>query len=489
MNKNARLVWIIAVFMLTTRVANATDQLTLPQMLGKILDTYPTLEVAALQIERSRQEIDKAESTLGWNLQTLAGVSHDVNFINSPSDRVDATVALRKQLESGSQFNISGQYAYEDASATLGPTFPNPMHRTNIDLNYRIPLGQGKDNPRYHQAVRNALTSQSFQQANQNGIIDNLASQVIGVYYDAAITYARLDDIDKAIERVTRLKNYINKNISLGLAEKKDTLQVDAQLKRLYAQRDNVKVFWRRQQIEVGRLLGAPEGYAFRPVVTPEAPVAQSQKALLLEKVYIGNPALLAQKAQVEFADAELILAKDGKEDQLDVILSVGLRDSHGDVGTGTYNQDEMAGAARIQYQFDLDKRGLDASLYQAYLQKQSAETDYERIKHDLKYQLTGLLAQLEANHAALLSNKDLLDQETAKMIEAVSRYKEGRSGTTEIIDFENDLQQASLSYENQRIETARASANLRLLTRELWQQERLQNKRENLIRRGIVND
>lgn len=44
------------------------------QVLQKVIDHYPSIDIAAIEIERARQSIKVAESQLGWQLQAQAGI-------------------------------------------------------------------------------------------------------------------------------------------------------------------------------------------------------------------------------------------------------------------------------------------------------------------------------------------------------------------------------------------------------------------------------
>jgi outer membrane protein TolC len=61
---------------------------------------------------------------------------------------------------------------------------------------------------------------------------------------------------------------------------------------------------------------------------------------------------------------------------------------------------------------------------------------------------------------------------EEQKMQDALQRYREGRSDTREVIEFENDLFASSLVYENQRLQLARTYALLNLQLGRIWQLE-----------------
>jgi len=184
----------------------AKQELSLQAMIEKIIDNYPTVILATIEIEKSRQELAKVESQLGWVLAAQTGIGHDVTFIDSPTDRFDAGANLGRRYDSGIKFDIAGKYTYEDSSTSFSPFVPNPSERAALDLKWRIPFGRGEDNPEYSQGLILAESAYEAQKANQTFLIDNLIQQSINLYYDAAETYMRILDAEKSIDRSITLR-------------------------------------------------------------------------------------------------------------------------------------------------------------------------------------------------------------------------------------------------------------------------------------------
>ena len=459
--------------------------LQLSEVIDNIVRHYPSLDVAAIEIQRARQEFAKVESQLGWVLSARAGMSRDLSFIDSPTDRYAAGVGVGRTFESGSSIELSGAYSHDDSDATISPLLPNPVERTDLDLKYRIPFAQGKDNPQYAAGLLTARSGLSLQEANQRLLVDNLIQQSMLLYYDLLFTYIRIKDAQRAIDRAQRLMVFIDKNRKLGLSEKKDILRVESQLKRQVAQFDSLQVVWYQQRTELNRLMGLPPNQELIPAVSHAVNIDVSEYQKILETVYRRNPELNLQRSQLELAAAEIALAKDEKRDQLDLILSVGNRNVSGDVLAGSVDDNEVVGAAQLEYRYSFDKQGFDANLYQAMLQKEKAEKEIKRIEDDLRYQVDSLLAQVSANKRAVKSNLAHYKVEQQKIEEAFARYKQGRATTNELIDFEESLQVSYLLHQNQKVTLSRSIANLSLLMGLLWDESTLNNRVEALSSGG----
>ncbi|MGD9386274.1 MAG: TolC family protein [Thioalkalispiraceae bacterium] len=427
---------------------------TLHKVIHQVLTNYPSIKIARLEIQRARQEFAKIESQLGWVVSTQTGVSRDVGIFNIPSERFDASASIGRTQQSGNRLEISGQYSYEDSETVAIPSLTNPSERTTLDLNYRIPFGKGEDNPEFSEGLVAAEAGLEATQAARIKEIDSLVQQTLQLYYDAANTYMRIRDANKAIERSERLLAFVKKNKRLGLAERKDLLNVEALLSAKIADRDNLLIIWSRQRSELNRLTGAESATDFIPEIAIDSDLPDSN--ILLQRVYASSPDIILQKAQLKS------------------VLSVGTRNTSGDTATGSVDDTEWAGGARLEYQFSADQRGFDAELYQSMLEKQTIETELEKIKADLNYNVIGILEQIERNGVSAKSSKQRLLIEKEKVEEAIERYKLGRADTSELIDNENTYFTSSLLYETRKIELARKHAELDLLLGILWDRQTL---------------
>ncbi len=456
----------------TNVYADVSPKKSLQDVIHRVLKNYPSLKIARIEIERARQEFSKIESQLGWTASAQTGVSRDVGMFNIPSERFDLSASIGSRQKSGHSIEVTGQYSYEDSESVAVPSIVNPSERTALDLNYRIPLGQGEENPDYQQGLISAEAGVESTKAARIKQIDALVRQTLSLYYDIANTYMRIKDANEAIRRADRLRKFVKKNAGLGLSESKDLLIVNALLSAKVSDRDNLLIIWSQQRSELNRLLGVEPTSDFKPVIVADKTVPERNAAL--NQAYAQNPDILLQQAQLSTADVGIELANDAKKDRLDLVFSVGARNTSGDVATGSVSDSEWAGGARLEYQFSLDQRGFDAGIFQAMLDKQAIEEEIERIKHDLQYSVTGLLDQINQNTIAARSSKKRLDIEQKKVKEAFERYKVGRADTNELIDNENSLYIASLLYETRKIELARKYTELELLLGSLWDRQLL---------------
>ena len=200
----------ISISSLVSSVTIAAEQkmeLNIYQVMQRVLDRYPSLKISELEVAQAAEQKQQIESSLGWMLNSSAGVTHDLTALGTPSDRLDVNGAITRKLESGSTLSLSGGYRYEDSTLPLSG-FPNPAHTTRLDLSYRLPLAQGEGNPLYNEGLISAEAGHKLAKANQLLTRITLAEKVKDLFYASAATQARLDNATQSVERAKKLETY-----------------------------------------------------------------------------------------------------------------------------------------------------------------------------------------------------------------------------------------------------------------------------------------
>lgn len=469
MNRSLRFL-LLLFSLLVVGPAWAADSLPLELALRRVLETYPPLQVAELRAQRARWERAKVESQLGWTLTGQAGALHDLSFLGTPVDRADIGTGLERKLSTGASVGLGAKYVYENNALTFSPLLPNPSYSTNLDLYYRHPLGQGADNPDYKQGLVSAKAGENIAGAERRTLRDQVVRQTIDLFYASALTRTRMQYARQTIDRAKRLKKYIQDNARLGLTEEKDLLQAEAQLRAHLAEHKGLQVLWEQQRTALNHLMGRPWNAEFKPLRNgPFSPVAENFPSLL-EEVTDNSMELQKYQARVRLAEAAIVRRRDANKSKWDVVLSVGNRSKRGDDPSGnTIDVSDVAGGLRLEYRRALDRQGPDAELSQALLDRSIALQEIQAVQLRLRYELSGLLAEINATHSALDSYRRRLSSEGKKLKEARQRYRAGRTDTSRLIQFENELHLATLAVEQQKIDLARKHVRLELLRGTLW--------------------
>lgn len=459
---------LLSLLLLVPSFCVQAEQLDYQQVLQKVIDHYPSVKLAALQVERAKLENIKAESQLSWQLNGNAGFTHDTSLFGTPSDRYNLGANLNRNLSNGGVLGFNADIVRDEADESFAATIPNPSTKARVDVNYRHHLQKGAENSQYTESITAAQAGVSSAESSKAALYDNLATQVIELYLAAATTQARIKNIDNKIERGLRLKDYISKEFTLGLAEDKDVLQNDARLATDRADKQSLQVLWKKQLISLNRLMNQQWQNEFTPDITFTNNINYKLDAIY-EQAKQQNTELKLIEARLLLADSAIRLSKDKRKDELDVVMFLGNESTQGDVAAGDYNESEMVGGIRLEYKRGLDKSGLDAELRQAHYDRELALQDKTLVLQNLKYNAASLLVELESAEQAVNAFTQSVTAEKNKLKEATKRYKGGRIETDRLIDFESQLAAAELSFELQKIELARRVYQLNLLRGEVW--------------------
>ncbi|HEX7043205.1 MAG TPA: TolC family protein [Burkholderiales bacterium] len=446
------------------------EPLTFTQVLQRAVDNDAALRIARLELERARLEAVRVESTLGWVASGQTGFAHDLNLFGIPSDRLSASGNLERRLQSGASVGFGLGVAHEDSAVAVVPMLPNPMQSVNVDARYRVPLAQGADNVEYRQGLVSAEASVEAALAEWGAARDALARQAAELYFDAALTHARLQNARAAIERAERLRAFVLRNIRLGVLEEKDRLQAEAQLRARRTEQRALQALWESQRIALNRLMERDWDSAFEPRVEPPPTEVAFDLAALEAQALEHSPDLRREQARLRLANATIERVRDAIRDRLDLVFSLGGRHVRGDTAAfGSVSETEGVAAVQLEYRAALDRRGAEAELAQAYLARDVARRRYDTFRTNLRYDVARTVAEIEALAAALAQAQARRDAEQRKLEEATRRYRTGRADTAELIQFENDYEAAALAVAQQAIELAHRRAELARLSGALW--------------------
>ena len=449
----------------------AAAALDLQQVLQQVIDNYPSVETALLQVRRARLSAVKPQSILGWQLQGQAGVQRDASpFFGTALDTVSVNGKFLRQLDNGGQIGIEAGVNRQNSEDSFS-IVPNPATSTALDLSYRHPLARGVDNPVYAEASRQAELDEALAKAQRVELYDQLASQVIELYINAVNTRIRQDNIRQAIKRSLRRQGYLRNRTDLGVAEEKDLLQVDAQIKSQRAELKALDVLWQNQRIQLNRLMGrdARSELELRLPEPGSVALQQTETQNIEQKVVARSARLASIDSRLQLAESQIRLKRNQQKDLLDLVMFVGNRTIQGDVIGGGSNESEIIGGVRLEFQQQFDKHGVDAELQQAMIDRDLALIEKKQLLQDIHYDVEALLAQLQAGEQAWRAYLASVKSERRKLQEAEQRYRTGRSDTDQLIAFESQLASAELAAELRKLELLKNDYSLRLLTGDLW--------------------
>ena len=469
-------VFLTCALLATPVLAGTKTDLSIYQVMQRVLDRYPSLKISKMEVAQAAEQRQQIESSLGWILNSGAGVTHDLTGLGTPSDRLDVTGSIDRQLKSGAILSLSGGYRYEDSSLTFSPSLPNPAHTTRLDLSYRVPLSQGEGNPLYTEGLVSADAGHDLAKANQLLTRIQLAEKVKDLFYSSALTYARLANARQAVQRARKLSVFINKNVKLGISEKKDRLQARAQLHSKLADLSAIQLTWKQQQTLLNRLMLEDWEQTMQPILLLAENSKYNNLVDLITMTEAYHPAVKISKAQLKIAESQIMSAQDSKKDNLDLVVSVGSRTSDGENSKGgTVSEQDWAGAISLQYKHLFDDKGVSSKYKQAQLGRNIALLNIQNARDDIRYTVSGLVAEIKAAKWAVKTAHQKLKSESLKLKEAEQRFRIGRANTENLIRFQNEYSFAQLTYQNQKVGLNNRIIALQIFTGQFWDELEIQ--------------
>jgi outer membrane protein TolC len=335
-------------------------------------------------------------------------------------------------------------------------------------------LARGFGNPAYREGRVIAETSVQAAAADRVAAFDEVARRAADIFFAAAFTHVRLQNAVQASMRAERLKDYVQQNQRLGVAEEKDRLQADAVLAARRAEHEALLLVWTQQRTSLNRLLEQAWDAEFNPSLSANSRRDPPPPESLYTESEQHSPQRQYFEALARQAEAVIGRNRDVARDQFDAVLSLGSRQLSGDIAGGSIDNSDAVGSLRFEYRGVLGQSGADAELNQAVIDRSIAQRQLKSVRTDLRYTVSGLAAEVNAARAAHTQARQRLESERAKVDEATARYRSGRSDTAQLIQFENDALLAELLAEQQAIELARRLVEIDVVRGALWSEHGL---------------
>ncbi|MDQ7010570.1 MAG: TolC family protein, partial [Mariprofundaceae bacterium] len=341
----------------------------------------------------------------------------------------------------------------------------NPAYRNEINLSYRHPLLRGAGRPEYHEALAAARADIEAAGLQQQVIAQNLCLQALDLHFRLISDDVNIRLAEQTVERARRLLAYQHRREKFGLVEASDRLQAEALLAARQLELEQARARRAANQTALNRLmLRMPDA----PLTIALAPEYQNHSApdfaTALEKASKNRPELKALDAQLQAAEARLLQVRDTERVQLDIVAELGTRaldDSAGGAFQRGFSLNDRYAALSLEVSEVVGNNAAKASIRNAELTRQRVMAEKTRMQELIKDDLATAITTIHTTRATLARARKREKAERLKFEAEIQRYREGRSDTATIIQFEGDLRIAALQAELQRIILMQAEKQL----------------------------
>jgi len=267
-----------------------------------------------------------------------------------------------------------------------------------------------------------------------------------------------------AEQRADKLLKYQRKREQFGLIEKADRLQAEALLATRKLDLANAEARLIADTTALNRLMLRNTGI---PIVTRDK---QRLDILLpdlddaMDDIDKRRPELLALDSRLKAAQARLEEVKDTDSTQLDLVGQIGSRSLAGTPGTAVRQGFSLAdrfASIGVEISDTVVGNAAKAAIRKAALEREQVLAERSQTIELIKDDLANILVLIRTGRKTWSAAKARVNAEQKKYQAELARYREGRSDTATVIQFEGDLRSAEIESALRRIALLRNQRQL----------------------------
>ncbi|MFQ5469078.1 MAG: TolC family protein [Gammaproteobacteria bacterium] len=476
---NKRLLFIVTVtsvlWMPQTSIAGDEGRnLSLADVVSDVLSRHPDLKLNEVNVALSRVNLEKIQATLDPVVSGQVSVSQDQTPTSSDFQPLETRAAqfsgrLGKPLADGGEISLSADY--NRTKQTFSPLLAaqlasvNPAYRGGVSLQYRMPLLRGEGRPEYHQEIAALNADILSVQLRKKMISRELTLRSLNTFFSVLSDQISIELANVAVDRALRLLEYQRFREKFGLIEIADRSQAEALLatRRLEAQQARSQL--QSDQVSLNRLMLKDPDQPLQIVYQNDQPTVDM---FSLEEVFQvaqkKRPEFEVLDAQYKAVDARLHKAFDDNRLRLDLIaeLSSLSLDGHGeDAALDVLGMQDLVAGVALELSDTVGRKSANAAIHAAELQKDQIAVQRIQTSEQIRDEIAGLITTLKTGRTTLNLARERVSAEQRKFDAEMQRYKDGRSDTATIVQFEGDLYAAEIQAELQMLNLQLASKQL----------------------------
>jgi len=445
--------------------------ISLASVIRQVLEHHPDISVSRLQTDKTRTDQQRIEGQLDpqISLSILATDNQDpANFelnpiLSSTSQQIKGDIT--KPLASGGTVTLGIDYQ-RTLQAFGGPSFTkfDPFYHNQLDLTYRQPLLRGAGRPAYHQELAAALADESAAILQERVTARTLSRQAIQLYFDIAVDETNRRLAADAEKRAEKLLKFQRAREHFGLIEKADRLQAEALLATRRLNLANAEARLIQDTTALNRLMlhDISSPIATRDEQSLDMPLPDLDDAM--DDVDKQRPELLALTSRLKASEARLEEVRDTDSTQVDLVAQLGSRSLAGTPGTPVRQGFSLAdrfASIGVEINDTVVDNAAKAAIRKAALEREQVLAERRQTTELIKDDLASILALIHTGRRTWTAAKARVSAEQKKYQAELARYREGRSDTATVIQFEGDLRSAEIEAALRRIALLRNQRQL----------------------------
>jgi len=456
------------------------QQISLAEVVQTTLSSHPDIPLSELQTSSAQIEQERLDGMLDPRVSARVGASDEKSPTTSPFAATQTkssqfSGSINQPLSDGS--TLTGSLNYNRTKLNYPATVPtafqstlNPIYSNQVDLTYRYPLLRGHGNPAYHELLNAASNDEASARWQVEMLKEGLAKQAVIFYYQLAIEELNLKIAVDAISRAEKLLKYQRSREQFGLIEKADRLQADALLATRRMEKSSAEAAVAQARTALNRLMTQGSDRPISPVANEPVITAEALEALNIDELVAtateNRPIFNSLEARMDAAEARLNAATDQHDTQIDLVGQVGsraLENSSGKAFGKGFTLNDRFVSVSVELSDTLNGKATHAGIRQAELARQQVMLEKVQTTEAITSEISTVLNQLNYGSKTLRAAEQRVIAETRKFNAEMQRYREGRSNTAVIVQFEGELRGAELQAALQKVSLQMANQQLKL--------------------------
>lgn len=460
-------------------LAETRENLRIDEAIKRSLTQNPDLSQSQLGIDLSEAQLQRTRGAFDWTLTARS---------NQVTNESDTANPLRAESISTQNHSLGITHLFKSTGAVIETT----IEQTTIENNYSQAqlstpgassfladenIGETTATLSISQPLwKNWLASiQRSQELAAETSIDSALSaheiqkrtlilQVESQYWSAYIASRALETQGKSLRRTKDFLDLVLERRKRGLAEKLDEIQAKSAVKSQELALQEAQKNALREQRKLALLLGEP-GKRYRLQSSPKNQTKEnldperSLKRALKERPEIKQQQA-ALKAQRHLADS----AEEDTKPELNAVASVSGNKIDESAKWGeTFSADNPVYQVGLSFSLPLGNDAAEGAASSEKVKLLQKEAELLSLRKRIKDEILQAIDQIDQTQERLQILQELTRLQRSKLEEARERFNQGRASSKLIIDFENELNEAELTLDQERVNLEVARANLRV--------------------------
>ncbi len=419
-----------------------------------------SLAAKSLELEDDIAKQDVQNAKAQYDLNLGAGYTYNKDeserastVFGTDTSAHDFNVGLSQLIPLGTEFTASFDNT-RNATNSIFATSPS-LYESSVTVGLTQPLLKNSFGTITRGTVSVAKKTFDAEKLQNKADLNQLVYENLITYWQWYLQWRLKDLSENALSAAARLYRINTQKVAIGLIDKSDIhaflANVDLKRSDLFlagaALKDHEAVLKPAINITDGNLTPAPLSHH-----------NLESKTNLIGKVLVSNKGYKALQAKLKALDAAVVVTKNAKLPQVDLVASLtlnGIDPAYGtavsDVGDGHTN---VTGG--VQFALPLQNRAAKSAYKKSKLQTKQLLTQLKDLENQIVSQVSEGYERCQINAQRVGALKSAVENQRLKWDGEIIKYDQGRSEPDTVIRYQNDyldtqklLVQSEVAYEH----------------------------------------